>query len=77
MRMQRYQVTVVYKPGKEMHLADTLSRAFPSSNEDASPQEEFEQINMVNYLPITNDRLSQIRENTSLMKPYNFSRKSS
>ena len=65
MRMQRYQVTVVYKPGKEMHLADTLSRAFPSSNEDASPQEEFEQINMVNYLPITNDRLSQIRENTS------------
>ena len=65
MRMQRYQVTVMYKPGKEMHLADTLSRAFPSGNEDASPQEEFEQINMVNYLPITNDRLSQIRENTS------------
>ena len=65
MRMQQYQVTVVYKPGKEMHLADTLSRAFPSGNEDASPQEEFEQINLVNYLPITNDRLSQIRENTS------------
>ena len=65
MRMQRYQVTVVYKPGKEIHLADTLSRAFPSGNEDASLQEEFEQINMVNYLPITKDRLSQIRENTS------------
>ena len=64
MRMQRYHFTVVYKPGKEMFLADTLSRAFMLTNTDKNPQEEFEQINMVRYLPITNDRLSTIRENT-------------
>ena len=64
MRMQKYQVTIVYKPGREMHIADTLSRAFPLKCEEKNPQEEFEQINMVRYLPITNDRLSQIREST-------------
>jgi hypothetical protein len=55
---------VVYKPGKEMYLADTLSRAFPSNLEEVNLQQEFEQINMVNYLPISNDRLSQIRQET-------------
>ena len=64
MRLQRYQVSIVYKPGREMHLADTLSRAFPPNLEGEKPEEEFEQINMVKYLPITNDRLSQIREGT-------------
>lgn len=28
MQLQRYNMNVIYKKGKEMYLADTLSRAF-------------------------------------------------
>ncbi len=36
LRLQNYNLTVIYKKGSEMYLADTLSRAFiqSSSNED-------------------------------------------
>ena len=65
MRLQRYEVHVIYKPGKLMYLADTLSRAFPAPNGDPSPQEDLEQINMVKYLPISDHRLTEIRESTA------------
>ena len=28
LRLQRYDVTLTYKPGKELYIADTLSRAY-------------------------------------------------
>lgn len=28
LKVQKYDVSIVYKPGREMNLADTLSRAF-------------------------------------------------
>ena len=32
LRLQRYTFTLVYKPGSEMVLADTLSRAYPPAD---------------------------------------------
>ncbi|XP_048582090.1 uncharacterized protein K02A2.6-like [Nematostella vectensis] len=62
LKMQRYCVTIVYKPGTEMYLADTLSRAFLQSSKNA--QGEFERINAVKLLPITDERLAELKKNT-------------
>jgi hypothetical protein len=34
MKLQRYDLRIVYVPGKEMYISDTLSRAFLSDNND-------------------------------------------
>ena len=71
LQLQRYSLNIVYKPGKELFIADTLSRAFlpnkPSTEELKSDglsvkQDEYlikssEEINMVQFLPITSERL--------------------
>ena len=71
LQLQRYSLNIVYKPGKELFIADTLSRAFlpnkPSTEELNSEvlavrQEEYliksiEEISMVEFLPITSEHL--------------------
>lgn len=44
LKVQKYDVSIVYKPGCEMHLADTLSRAFQANTDNT--QEKFK-----NYPP--------------------------
>ena len=66
LRLQKYNLTVVYKKGSEMYLADTLSRAFiqSSSNEDIMRGEvakDTESINMVQYLPVSETTQNTIR----------------
>ena len=65
MRLQRYNLEVVYTQGKLLYLADILSRAFLSTNKVSGPQDGLEHISMVQYLPITEQRLQQIKEYTS------------
>ena len=55
LRLQGYELTVKYTRGKDLVLADTLSRAFLQTV--PSKQEEFEMINMVGLLPIRPERL--------------------
>ena len=63
LRTQKYDYEIVYHKGKEMHIADMLSRAF-LPNEDSSDFVEFEQIHMVKFLPISDSRLTQLRKET-------------
>ena len=44
MRLQRYNLEVVYTQGKLLYLADTLSRAFLSTNQVNGPQDGLEHI---------------------------------
>lgn len=61
LRLQKYDVDVVYVPGPEMWLADTLSRAYlPESAPTGSVGAELETINMAQHLPVSEDRLSLI-----------------
>ena len=55
LKVQKYDVTIIYKPGPETYLADTLSRAFLSNTDSA--QGEFEHINAVKLLLMTDKRL--------------------
>ena len=58
MRLQKYDFTVHYERGKNMQLADTLSPAFLPFECDVGDDLEF--VNMVNYLPISDERIDEI-----------------
>ncbi|XP_023816251.1 uncharacterized protein LOC111948290 [Oryzias latipes] len=62
LRIQKYDVDVVYVPGKDMLLADTLSRAYlPEHSSCGSVEAEIETVNMVLHLPISEQSLNAIR----------------
>ena len=63
LKVQKYDVEIMYKPEPEMHLADTLSRAFLDTTEN--DQGEFERVNAVKLLPMTEERLEELRTSTS------------
>ena len=61
-RLQKYDLEVRYEKGSKMFLADTLSRAFlPAGKQD---ENEFETINMMKYLPVSEERLLLIQQDT-------------
>ena len=67
LRLQSFLVKICYKPGKEMVLADTLSRAcLPTSKRQKSEtEEEVETIHMINHLPISEPQLKEIQRETT------------
>jgi hypothetical protein len=64
MRLQKYDVTIEYLKGKLMYLADTLSRAYLPTSTETGPQDGIEEVNMMQYLPISKDRLAAIKTAT-------------
>ncbi|KAF0036506.1 hypothetical protein F2P81_011818 [Scophthalmus maximus] len=65
LRIQKYDLDVVYVPGKDMLLGDTLSRAYlPECSSFGSVEAEIETVNMVPHLPISEDRHNAIRSAT-------------
>lgn len=78
LQLQRYSLNIVYKPSKELFIADSLSRAFlpnkPSTEELNSEviavkheeclNKSIEEISMVEFLPITSERLIDLRRKT-------------
>ena len=58
----QYDVEICHKQGKEMYLADTLSRSFLPIKDHK--EIEFERISMVDYLPVRKERLTEIRLET-------------
>ena len=61
-RLQRYDITVGNERGKNMFLADLLSRVYLTKEEPEG--EEFESVNMASYVPISDKRLEEIRQET-------------
>ena len=65
LRLQQYDISVVHKPGKQMHIADALSRATnpiqASKDEDKSSDDLFH-VHII--LPATEKGLDQIRKAT-------------
>ena len=70
LRLQRFNLTVKYKPGSQMLLADHLSRA--AQHETSRPEESFqiislelERLDPMQALKVTPERLDQLQRNTS------------
>ena len=79
LRLQKYDLTVVYKQGPEMYISDALSRAYLERKEQSDKNSclvyqisqlpdisnELEAVNMVEGVSISDDRLSRIRDQSS------------
>lgn len=63
LRLQKYSITLVYKCGKEMHLADTLSRAPRSSTVQQPDEEDTFDVMTVSY--ISSSRLEELKRHTA------------
>ena len=68
LRLQQYDAEIRYRPGREMYLADTLSRAYlslsPTDTQRSETEKEVESIHAVDYLAITEQQLSEIKQET-------------
>lgn len=77
LRLQRYEFEVTYKRGAKMYMADTLSRAYLPHHEVSSTdleqvmtvnrtptEKDVENINMCQFLPVTDETLSKIQKHT-------------
>ena len=62
LNIQKYDITVEYTSGKNMHIADLLSRSYLSENGGG---DEFEFVNAISHLPIRKERLESIRNAVS------------
>ncbi|PIK42442.1 hypothetical protein BSL78_20701, partial [Apostichopus japonicus] len=65
LRLVQYDVDIVYKPGKEMYLADTLSRAFLQNEERSAVEVETESVNIIDFLPVSKATRKQIQDSTN------------
>ena len=63
MTVLKYSIDVVYRPGKYLAIADTLSQAFLPEPPDSALEEKFE-VNVISTLPISEIKLSQLKQNT-------------
>lgn len=69
LRLQKFDYVVVFKPGVEMYMADTLSRAYvkkESSKQDkrSDTEKEIETVNAIQFLPITTERCKTLQSST-------------
>jgi len=63
LRLQKYDYEVWYERGENLHLADTLSRAYlPTTTHPTGA--EFEHINATAFLPVSTSRLYEIQQAT-------------
>ncbi|XP_048759452.2 uncharacterized protein K02A2.6-like [Ostrea edulis] len=65
LRLQKYDITVKYHKGKEMHIADTLSRAYLSDTAN-SQQNDIIDVNVVQHISVSPDRIKEIQHYTAM-----------
>ena len=70
LRLQKYDVKITYRKGSQLFIADTLSRAYlPETQVDHNAGNEFcaqlEETNLVADLPISDERLNELRRATA------------
>ena len=60
LQLQQYDCEIRYKPGKEMLLADTLSRAYSEDYERSATESEVECIHATHFLPVPDHQLKEL-----------------
>ncbi|KAK3093011.1 hypothetical protein FSP39_010012 [Pinctada imbricata] len=63
LKIQRYDLFVQYKPGKELYVADTLSRN-AKRDENFDKDEDCFKVYVVENLPVTTERMEKIQKET-------------
>ena len=65
LRLQQYDYEIRYKPGREMLLADTLSRASVGGHQATTTEVEVEHVHAAQFLPIPDHQLKELQEETA------------
>uniref|UniRef100_A0A3P9LL44 Gypsy retrotransposon integrase-like protein 1 n=1 Tax=Oryzias latipes TaxID=8090 RepID=A0A3P9LL44_ORYLA len=66
LQLQRYSFTILHKPGKDIPVADTLSRkSLPSQDDNMSEGMDLQVHTVYDNLPVSDIRLKEIQEETS------------
>ena len=65
LRFQQYDFEIRYKPGPEIYLSDTLSRAYLSITDRSSAEEEAERIHGSDFLSISEPQLVEVQHETA------------
>ena len=67
LRLQRYELNLTYVPGKEMYLADTLSRAYIQGEPDNELGEDIEVMvhTVISDVPASESKMEEIRAATN------------
>lgn len=63
LKIQKYDFTIIYKPGPTTYLVATLSRAYISRPRSSS--EEFEHVNAAKFVLVTERTKTRVRESTA------------
>eukprot|EP00794_Sanderia_malayensis_P013228 gene13227-14585_t len=68
LQLQRYSINVIYKPGKQMYIADHLSRAQLADQEISEEFQVFshslEQVDPLHDIKLSNDKLAMLQKTT-------------
>ena len=75
LRLQQYDCEIYYKPGKEMLLADTLSRAYSEDYERSTTESEVECIHATHFLPVPDHQLKERQRETACHPTLQFLKK--
>lgn len=64
--LQRYSIELIYKKGKDLHIADALSRAYCTSESSNSRKEDFKEENydVICLIPLANTAVETLRNAT-------------
>ena len=65
LQLRQYDCEIRYKPGKEMLLADTLSRAYSEDYERTATESEVECIPATHFLPVPDRQLKELQRETA------------
>ena len=67
LQLQKYDIEIIYKPGKEMFLADKLSRAFLNeTNEDLVEELTVNEVHLLSYLAVNPKKYEEIKKATEV-----------
>ena len=61
LKLQKYELTIKYTKGKDMHVADALSRAFLNVSDDNSEETELAVHTLTNNLPLSERRKTEFK----------------
>ena len=66
LKLQKFDIDIQYKKGAEMYMADTLSRAFLSESDRSFTEEEVENVNFVELINVSKERIAEVKEATKI-----------
>ena len=61
LKLQKYELTIKYTKGKDMHVADALSRAFMNVSDESPEETELAVQTLTNNLPVLERRKAEFK----------------